>query len=175
MIFTKIIFPASFVSLDPITPFINDVEIEAECSPRLGFLAGFLSPNPCLACYLPGHRLLSTVPTAHPYVFRPVENGSKKWCPIKVLVCGNILQHLEHSPEMTPHYRKAEDSTGRGALLQNPLDIGDARWSAPAFFPGLTPREGDGPEKNRITGSGRSRPLRRSGRGCRVRRASACR
>src|SRR5436305_265453 len=83
--------------------------------------AGFLSPNPCLACYLPGHRLLNTVPTAHPYVFRPVENGSKKWRPIKVLVCGNFLQHLEHSPEMTPHYRKAEDSTGRGALLQNPL------------------------------------------------------
>src|SRR4029453_9016501 len=77
------------------------------------------------------------IPTAHPDIFGLVENSREKVRPVKILVFGNFLQHLEHSFEITPHYDGAEDSIGFGVLLQNVLHIGDARWHAPTFFPGF--------------------------------------
>jgi len=127
VVFTKIICPALFVSHDSFIPSINYVEIEPECGVRLRFLARVLSPDTCLACYCPRDRLLDAVPAAHPNIFRLVENGGEKLRPSEILVCGNFLQHLEHSVEVTPHYDEAEDSTGRSVSLQNAFDICDPR------------------------------------------------
>jgi hypothetical protein len=67
-----------------------------------------------------------------------VDNSGEKLCSVKIFVCGNFLQHLEHSFEMTPHYNRAEDRIRCGILLQDVLHIGGARWRAPAFFPGFS-------------------------------------
>src|SRR5213592_2846646 len=138
VVFMKIICPAVFVSHDPFIPGINYVEAEAGCGVRLRFLALFLTPDTCLACNCPGDCLLDAVPAAHPNILRLVENGGEKLRPGQILVCGNFLQHFEHSVEITPHYNKAEDSTGRSVSLQNTFDICDPRWSAPACFPGFS-------------------------------------
>ena len=67
-----------------------------------------------------------------------VDNSREKLCSVKIFVCGNFLQHLEHPFKITPHYNRAEDSIRCGILLQDVLHIGCARWRAPAFFPGIS-------------------------------------
>lgn len=122
---------------DAIAPFVDHLEIELGYGLRLRFLLGFLSPNTCLACHCPGDRLLDMVPAPHPYVFWLAENSREKLPSIQSLVCRNFLQQLEHSSEITPHYDSAENSIGCRIFPQNVLHIRDARWCAPAFFPGF--------------------------------------
>ena len=122
---------------DAIAPFVDHLEIELGYGLRLRFLLGFLSPNTCLACHGPGDCLLDMVPAPHPYVFWLAENSREKLPSIQSLVCRNFLQQLEHSFEITPHYDSAENSIGCRIFSQNVLHIRDARWCAPAFFPGF--------------------------------------
>ena len=112
LILTKIIRPAFVVRHDAVVPFIDYLEIELGYAPWLRFLLDFLSPDTCLACHGPGDCLLDMVPAPHPYVFRVGENSREKLRSIQSFVCGNFLQHLEHSFEITPHCDSAEDSIG---------------------------------------------------------------
>ena len=137
LILAKIIFPSFIVRRDAIAPFVDYLEIELGYGLRLRFLLGFLSPNTCLACHGPGDCLLDMVPAPHPYVFWLAENSREKLRSIQSLVCRDFLQHLEHSFEITPHYDSAENSIGCRIFPQNVLHIRDARWCAPAFFPGF--------------------------------------
>ena len=112
LIFTKIIRPAFVVRHDAVAPFVDYLEIELGYGLRLRFLLGFLSPDACLACHGPGDCLLDMVPAPHPYVFRLAENSREKLRSIRSFVCGDFLQHLEHSFEITPHHDSAEDTIG---------------------------------------------------------------
>ena len=138
LIFAKIVRPAVIVCCDPVAPFVDYLEIELGYGARVRFFFCFLTPDACLACHGPGDRLLDMVPAAHPDVFRVAENSREKLRPIKIFICGNFLQHQEHSFEIAPHYDGPEDSIGCGVLPQNILHVGEARWRAPAFFPGFS-------------------------------------
>src|SRR5437899_11379907 len=85
------------------SPFVDYLEIELGYGERVRFFFCFLTPDACLACHGPGDRLLDMVPAAHPDVFRVAENSREKLRPIKIFICGNLLQHQEHSFEIAPH------------------------------------------------------------------------
>jgi hypothetical protein len=56
------------------------------------------------------------IPAAHPDVFGLPENSREKLRSIEIVVRWNILQHLEHAFEITPHYDGAEHAIGCGVL-----------------------------------------------------------
>jgi hypothetical protein len=135
--FTKIICPARFASHDQVIQVINYVEIKARCGPHLELLARLLDPNTCLLCYGPRDRLLDAVPAAQPNIFRPVENRGEELRRIEIPVCGNFLQHLNHTVEVRPHYCQSKDSIRASVFLKDALETRGVRPTSPALFPCL--------------------------------------
>src|SRR6266481_1028730 len=123
LIFRKIISPARFMLGDAVAPFIDHLKIELTYCARFCLCPRFLGPYTCLACYCPGDSLLNSAAAPHPDVLRFVENSGQKARSSEIPVCRNLLQHLEHSVEITPHYDSAEDAGGGRVLLQHAFHI----------------------------------------------------